>query len=542
MLPVPAPVIPQWSLPADEKGAGRAPDSDVRVVLKQVRLTGETAAGRLTPEALQKVVAPWLNKPLSYTELQAVAAAVTQYYRAQGILLARAVLPPQTVKGGVLTVQLIPGQYDTARIRNSSPLKNRAAERIISGTLPAGNVVRKKELERAALLLSEIPGVTGQVSLIPGEKSGTTTPEITIRPGKRVAGYLGLDNQGNPTTGRSRVLGGVVVNNLSGWGDQLRLDVLDAYENRDLFNGSLDYSLPAGGKGARIGAGYSRLNYHYDFMRMGYSGYSDNWGLYAVHPWVRTSQARVDVRLDAGQQFLTDKYPSGLLGEAGKKGRKQVSLGSLGVSGSVAAVPGGVSGFSLQGTYGRADHRNEVARQIAFSREVGSSGGFFRLNWQLSHEQLVRGPFSVYARLNGQQAGQNLDSSQKLLLGGPAAVRAYDTGAGAVDNGVAGALELRGRWPVQLRYWPGKQPELIAAAFYDYGRGEQYQSNRNHAGRGQLTGHNRVALSGAGLYTTLSDRENYALTLTWAQRTGEKDPVSGQSDRNRFWLNAVKMF
>lgn len=543
----PVPVLPDIHIPADAQGHGQAPtDSGVRVTLERVVFTGaDSFSGELalTSPRLQTVVAPWLHRSISFADLQALTDAVSREYRQHGILLARAVLPPQTIKSGILTVQIIPGQYDDARIHNTSTLNSTVVQRVLSGTLPAGNVVRKNDLERAALLLSEMPGTTSQVSLRPGDKTGTTAPDITVKPARRVAGYVGLDNQGDPTTGRSRVLGGGVLNNLTGWGDQLRFDVLDAYENSDLFNGSLDYSLPVGGWGTRIGAGYSHLNYRYDFMQMGYSGYSDNWRLYVVHPWVRTAQARVDVRLDGGQQYLTDKYPSVLLGDGESKGRKRVSLAGLGVNGSLAPFPGGVSGFVLQGTTGQTDYRNDVARQIAFSREVGNDGAFSRLNWQLSHDQRVWGPLSVYARLNGQQASHNLDSSQKFLLGGPAAVRAYDIGEGAVDNGMTGTLELRSRWPVTAAWrWAGKHPELTVAAFYDQGWGEQFKSNNNHAGQGQLTSHNRVNLSGAGLYGTLTDRDNYALTLTWAQRTGEKDPVSGQGNSDQFWVNAIKMF
>ncbi|EHO4425345.1 ShlB/FhaC/HecB family hemolysin secretion/activation protein [Salmonella enterica] len=543
----PAPALPDLRLPADARGHSRAPaDDGARVVLERVVFSTPVPFPdelALTSPRLQSVVAPWLHRQVSFADLQALTDAVTHEYRERGFLLARAVLPPQTIKDGVLTVRVIPGQYDTARLHNTSTLNDAVLQRVLSATLPAGELVRKNDLERAALLLSEIPGANSQVSLTAGSKAGTTAPDIAVTPGKRVAGYLGLDNQGDPTTGRSRVLGGVVVNNLSGQGDRLRLDALDAWENSDLFNGMLDYSLPVGGRGTRAGASYSHLNYRYDFMQMGYRGHSDNWQLYVTHPWVRTAQARVDIRLDGGQQYLTDKYPSALLGDEGTTGRKRVSLGSLGVTGSVAALPGGVTGFALQGTVGQTEYRNDVAQQIAFSREVGSGGAYSRLNWQLSHDQQVWGPLSVYGRLSGQQASHNLDSSQKFLLGGPAGVRAYDIGTGAVDNGILGTFELRATWPVPAAWrWTGTQPELTVATFYDQGRGEQFKSNDNRGGEGSLTARNRENLSGAGLYATLAARDNYALTLTWAQRTGQKDPVSGRSDNDQFWVSAVKMF
>ncbi|EJP3801535.1 ShlB/FhaC/HecB family hemolysin secretion/activation protein, partial [Salmonella enterica] len=182
-------------------------------------------------------------------------------YRHHGLLVARAVLPPQTLKDGVLTIRIIPGRYDSAHISNTSSVSTSVAQRLVSTTTPRGDVVTRKQLEREALLLGEIPGVNAQVAMKSGSQPGTTTPDITLTQGKQFGGYVGLDNQGDPTTGRSRVMLGEYANNLLGLGDQLRVDLLDAYEKSDLFNGSLDYSLLAGGGyGTRVGVNYSHLN------------------------------------------------------------------------------------------------------------------------------------------------------------------------------------------------------------------------------------------------------------------------------------------
>ncbi|ECN6753417.1 ShlB/FhaC/HecB family hemolysin secretion/activation protein [Salmonella enterica subsp. enterica serovar Newport] len=541
----PAPVAPSLSLPASEKGRDHAMENDARITLKQVNFTGDVTVQGITQGSVEKVVIPWLGRPVSFTDLQMMADAVTQYYRSHGVLLARAILPPQTVRDGALKVEIIPGRYDKASLSNGSGLKDAQATRMVSSLAQAGNVVTKAGLERLALLLSEVPGVDAEVALKSGTLKGTSTPDITLSPGKRFGGYVGLDNQGDPTTGRSRVMAGVYANELLGYGDQFRVDLLDAYEKSNLFNGSLDYSLLVGGYGTRAGASYSHLNYHYNFLQRGFNGYSDNWNLYVTHPWIRTARARVDVRAEGGQQYLTDKYPAGFYDGTDNEGRKQASLGSLSVAGSVADVPGGVTGFSVKGTSGNLDYRDDTARKMGFSRELGSSGHFARLNYVLNHDQQVWGPFSVYAGVNGQLANHNLDSSQKYLLGGPGAVRAYDIGAGSVDNGTVATGEVRWKHDIPatvLTRWSGGTPSVTLAAFYDQGWGEQYAENRNQVSGGVITPHNHVNLSGAGLYTTVAEAGNYALTLTWAHRTGNADPVSGLADRDRFWVSAVKSF
>ncbi|MLU99871.1 hypothetical protein DRU74_24710, partial [Salmonella enterica subsp. enterica] len=86
--------------------------------------------------------------------LQAMTDAVTRHYRDHGTLVARAVLPPQTIKDGVLTVKIIPGHYDKGSLSNSSRLRDAQAVRMVSAAAPAGTVVTRGSLERMALLLS----------------------------------------------------------------------------------------------------------------------------------------------------------------------------------------------------------------------------------------------------------------------------------------------------------------------------------------------------------------------------------------------------
>ncbi len=545
LVPVPpqkAPlVLPQEGL--DRKALSA--DGHVTLMVKKVVFTGLPAGlNGLSEPVLQELVSGDLNRSLTFSGLEAMVQKITNLYRQNGLLVARAILPPQTVKDGVLTIEIIPGRYDSEQITNTSGLRHSVVQRLVRTTTPEGDILTRAALEREALLLSEIPGVNARVAMKAGSRQGTTTPEVTLAPGQRFGGYAGLDNQGDPNTGRSRVMAGGYANNLLGAGDQLRMDMLDAFEKSDLFSGSLDYSLLAGGAyGTRAGANYSHLNYRYNLNKLGFKGYSDNWGLYVTQPWIRTSRARVDVRLDGGQQFLTDIYPEVFATESGSsRGRKTVSLGTLSVTGSVAGLPGGLTGFGVSGTAGNVDLRSDISR--SFSQQAGSGGQFARFNYQVNHEQQVWGPFSVYAGVKGQLADGNLDASQKFLMGGPSAVRAYDIGDGSVDLGVTGTAEIRSRQAIPVTRWLGSDPQLTMAVFYDQGRGQQYRNNRGADGSPLASGnnHNSLNLAGAGVYATMSDAGSYALTLTWAHRTGNADPNAVHDDHDRFWVSAVKTF
>lgn len=405
---------------------------------------------------------------------------------------------------------------------------------------PEGDIITRQKLERLALLVNELPGVQGEVSLKTGGRPGTATVDVVTRPGEKAGGYVGMDNLGTAVAGRSRLSGGVFVNGLLRTGDQLRFDGSLSYEKDGLTSAGIDYSLPVGGYGTRLGASYSRLDYEYHFMQQPFSGYSDGWEGWLNHPLIRTSVAQVNVRLAGGQAYLTDRYPD-IFALPGNEGRKNVTTGTAGLAGSFAFLPGGVTGGGLDVTRGDMHYRDTAARFWSGSDLRSTEGAFTTLNWQLRHEQQIYGPFSLLASAQGQVADRNLDSSRKLMLGGPSAVRAYDVGDGAVDSGVVATGELRTRWALPSWRWTGRAPELTVSGFYDYGRGEQNRNNTMKNGL-VLAEQNTVKLAGAGMSVPLSDAGNYAMTATWAHRTTGTDPVSGNRDSDRVWLSAVKTF
>ncbi len=114
----------------------------------------------------------------------------------------------------------------------------------VSRQSPEGDIITRQKLERLALLVNEMPGVQGQVSLKTGSLPGTAAVDVVTRPGQKAGGYVGMDNLGTQVTGRSRVTGGAFVNGLFLTGDQLRFDGALSYEKEGLTNARAGYSLP----------------------------------------------------------------------------------------------------------------------------------------------------------------------------------------------------------------------------------------------------------------------------------------------------------
>jgi hemolysin activation/secretion protein len=100
-----------------------------------------------------------------------------------------------------------------------------------------------------------------------------------------------------------------------------------------------------------------------------------------------------------------------------------------------------------------------VARRAGnYAKLTGRAFGSYGLN--------SSGDFFVTGQIAAQVASRNLDSSEQLTLGGPAAVRAYRADEGSADEGAVANLGLYRRFPIAT----GHQLQLGGFVDVGYGR------------------------------------------------------------------------
>ncbi len=114
----------------------------------------------LSQEALHQVVVPFLNRPLWFDGLQEVAQAVSAAYREAGWVV-RAFFPKQAIESGRVILQIVEAQFGEITLTGQASQRI-AASRIFS-TLeraqPRGALLNAKQLDRALLLLDDLPGI-----------------------------------------------------------------------------------------------------------------------------------------------------------------------------------------------------------------------------------------------------------------------------------------------------------------------------------------------------------------------------------------------
>ncbi len=78
-------------------------------------------------------------------------------------------------------------------------------------------------------------------------------------------------------------------------------------------------------------------------------------------------------------------------------------------------------------TYGRVNF-DDGAAELADASTARTEGSFSKWNVNLARMQKFNAADGLYLSFAGQWTSDNLDSSQKMIAGGPYTVRAYDLG------------------------------------------------------------------------------------------------------------------
>lgn len=494
-------------------GASPAPvdRSGPQLTVRRFVIEGATL---IPAQELAAQLAPWLDRPASLGELRAAAERLAGLYRQRG-WFARVQIPPQDATDGSLTVRVIEGRF--GRLRSETAPGTRAdvagIERLVGGRLQAGEPYSQDALERGLLLANDLPGVVVDGVLQAGQARGTSDLALRIADRPLFSGLASLNNGGSRFTGEAQASAQLALDNPSGRGDQVALSLLAAERLR---YGGLGYSLALGSDGLRARVGYTALEYTLGkgFEALDARGGSRSATAGLSYPLLRSGSRSAWLGLD----LTSARYEDKTLGVVQRE--RQVRSAALFAwgQGTDGWGGGGSTDWRVGFIPGHVDIDAGAASDAAGPRTAGS---FRRIHFDLRRDQRVGDGVFLRARLAGQWAGGNLDSSQKFGLGGPWGVRGYP---GDDAQGDSGAL-----LQVELHRYLGQGFDLFA--FADGGRIRQHQDTWPGWDT-RATGNNSYSLASAGAGLQWTHPGGAQASIVIAEPLGN-NPGSGVADRNQ---------
>lgn len=489
-----------------------AKPSDSTVQVTRFQFVGNTL---LSNEALHAAVSGFTLRALTLAQLKEAADTITHTYRDAGWTV-RAYLPKQEINDGVVTIQIVEAVFGGAQLQSATPQRIDASRLLdmAEALLPKGQRLHANDLDRALLLLDDLPGVSVGGHLIEGQRDGETNLAITAADDPLLNGNMAIDNQGSRATGTDRLSVNLNLNSPGAVGDAFAWNGLKT-QGSDYQRGA--YAIPVGYQGWRAGLHVSNLNYHvitpeFESLKASGTAFARGWDL--TYPWVRSQLRNVNLALSYDDKRFENTSSSG----ATAYGIKAYTA-TLGANQMDTWAGGGSTSGSLTLTTG----------------DKSIEGRYTKLNLNLSRLQSLNESLSLYISASTQHSNRNLDSSEKMYLGGATGVRALPASEAGGSEGNTLTLELRQRLGNQVTW----------TSFYDHG-----WIKVNHDNNVTSPAHpNDYRLQGYGMSLAWQATSVLDVKATLARRLGNNPAAQangndsdGTKKINRLWLSTSLTF
>lgn len=503
---------------------------DTVVQVRSFQFAGNTL---LSSDALNAALSGYTDRSLNLTQLKEAADVITNTYRDAG-WTARAYLPKQEIDRGIVTIQIVEAVFGNAFIQGQEPLRIEASRLVemAEANLRKGQALHANDLDRTLLLLDDLPGVSVAGNLTQGQNDGETNLAISVIDDALLTGNATLDNQGARATGIERLSLNLNLNSPARMGDLLSTNFMQT-RGTDYVRGG--YSLPVGTDGARVGVHASSLKYKvltsYDEKSTGTRGTADTAGFDASYPLQRSQLSNVNLTWSYDDKTL-ENYASDILNSNYK-----IKASSVGINSNSIDNWGGGGSTSAYATVTQGRLINEgSANAQADADGARTAGSYSKLNVGLNRLQSITADLSFYAAVSAQATSKNLDSSERMYLGGATGVRAFPASEAGGAAGRTLTLELRQRL----------DNAFTLTGFYDYGHITVNKHNANASDGKAISAVNSYALQGFGASLAWQDSKGIELKATLAKRSAPNPNadtttfMDGDKTKytTRLWLSA----
>ncbi len=401
-----------------------------------------------------------LNQVISIADLMKIVQSITNYYRNQGYILSRAILPPQHVQNGIVRVRVLEGYIDKV-IVDGQPDGARALIQCYTNHIARCRPLRIGVLEHYMRLANLIPDVRAKAVLEPSKNAqGAATLHI-VSDAKKVSGYVAYDNYGSRYIGPNEITFSGAINSIFRSGDATRLTYVTSSRLRELRYWDLYYDAPLNSEGLRLTFDATESQTHPVFVLqpLNVEGKSNIYSLGLTFPYILSRCT--DLILNASFNYIDDG--SKTFGNTIYNDH----IRTLRAGGVLNHTDGmlGLNSFSAEVEQGLLILGASNDPNSPTSSRPGATGDFTKFDLQASRLQpLGNSIFSTFVVAKGQYSFNPLLAYEQFTFGGSVMGRGYDSADLIGDEGLGGSVELRAALP--LFCWMQSFEPYI---FYDIG-------------------------------------------------------------------------
>ncbi|TQV85890.1 ShlB/FhaC/HecB family hemolysin secretion/activation protein [Aliikangiella coralliicola] len=208
-----------------------------------VEIEEETLDRHVTPLEVQQLV--WLiraqrgKRGVTLGQIEGVADSITRFYRERGFILAKAYIPKQEVRDGIVNLTLLLGMLGEVKVNGNDLYAVDTIQSVFDNLM--SQPITNKSVEENLFIINSFPGINVDGYFEPGTQVGDTRLNINVKQENRYNANVRVDNHGTDESGLYRVFVDGQINNLFGSADSLNLSVLQAMSPENTTFGKLNF-------------------------------------------------------------------------------------------------------------------------------------------------------------------------------------------------------------------------------------------------------------------------------------------------------------
>lgn len=384
------------------------------------------------------MVVPFEGRETDFDSLRHLADVITEAYHKKGYLLAKAYLPVQEIKGGIVEILVNEGLLGDFKIEGNRAYRSMFIRYFLLPSLKNG-IIHVEKLQRGLILLNEFPNLHVESILVEGKKPGTIDLTIKVSDKTPLNESLELNNFGNRLVGKTRAGLGISYGNLTGRGDLFNAAMVAPFPSQENPFLSAGYIIPIDPLGTRLGVSYSSadIKVGQELQVLDIRSSASIYGLTLTRPLVRTPREHSNLTLSFYLKNTNNFIFGGTLSSRDKLREIQAEYNHRWPTASAD------HSVDVAVTKGLGTFLGGMKKNDPLASRPGADDMFVKLNGYYSHIRQVFGDKLLVLRGSGQWAGGPLPLTEQFSLGGPDSVHGYPQSEYLGDSGWNLNAEIR---------------------------------------------------------------------------------------------------
>lgn len=381
-----------------------------------------------------------LHKVITVAELFEIVQNITNYYRNNGYILSRAILPPQHVKSGVVHIQVIEGYIGNVTV-SGTPNGAKCIVQAYGNKIKECRPLELKRMEKYLLIANELPGTEVKAVLAPSKTQLGAADLTLVTQNKPFSSYVSYDDYGTRYIGPQQMTANLTATSWLFSGDSTSFTMTKTPKGSELTYVDVNHTQPVSAEGTNWLLGGTRTQTMPLFVLQPakITGLTTNYYTTVNYPMIRERTQSLTLR--TGFNYLD----SNVLTFDSELYTDHIRSLDLGLTYNFVDKWYGANLISADFRQGLPilGYTSDYNPQTALTSRPGGRGDYTKIGMTASRLQAIKGPISLYGIFQGQWAFNPLLASEQFTFGGSQLGRGYDVAELIGDKGVAASVELR---------------------------------------------------------------------------------------------------